>query len=88
MRKISSKQCYAVKQIRTRDEERIQNIKNEFQHMKNLNHPNVVEVYELYIDEFRGNVYIVMELIEGLEMYEAIKKLGSYNESTARRLFK
>ena len=47
--------------------------------MKNLNHPNVVEVYELYIDEFRGNVYIVMELIEGLEMYEAIKKLGSYN---------
>lgn len=56
--------------------------------MKNLKHPNIVEVYELYIDEYRGNVYIVMEMIEGQEMFEVIKQLGSYNESTAKGLFK
>jgi len=54
-------------------------IKNEFLHHKLLNHPNIVKVFELYIDSLRGAIYSVMELIKSKEMFEVIHELGHYS---------
>ncbi|KAL4501442.1 hypothetical protein ABPG72_021249 [Tetrahymena utriculariae] len=83
----SDEQVFAVKTVRTRDEETIENIKQEFLHLKQLNHPNIVKVYELYIDNLSGKIHSVMELINGKEMFEVIHELGHYSELIASKIF-
>ena len=77
---------YAVKIVRTRDEEIIFHVavlywqlKNEFRNLKNMHHENVIEVSKLYIDNDAGYVYLVMEFFEGTEMFGYIEKLGNYS---------
>ncbi|KAL4450265.1 hypothetical protein ABPG74_008971 [Tetrahymena malaccensis] len=77
--KITDQSEYAVKIVRTRDEETIMNIKNEFLHLRELQHKNIVKVYEIYIDKTKGKIYTIMELIKGREMFEVINQLGSYS---------
>jgi len=40
----------------------------------------IVEVYEMLIDNKKGRVYTVMELVEGIEMFEALARVRSYSE--------
>lgn len=47
--------------------------------MRQLDHPNIVKVYELYIDKLGGRIHSVMELIAGKEMFEVIHELGHYS---------
>lgn len=54
-------------------------IKSEFIHLKTFDHPNIVKVYELYIDNLSGRIHSVMEFIEGKEMFEVIHELGHYS---------
>jgi hypothetical protein len=51
-----------------------------------------VRTFTLFIefnDRFMGEneAVVLMELVDGLEMFEVINKLGRYNESDARTLF-
>ena len=39
---------YAVKAIRARDQELIDNMLTEFKHIKDLNHDNIIKVNEIY----------------------------------------
>jgi len=48
--------------------------------MKQLNHRNIIKVYEVYIDYISGRVYTVMELVQGKELFDMIHKLGHYSE--------
>ena len=54
-------------------------IKNEFLHHRLLDHPNIVKVFELYIDSLKGTIYSVMELVRSKEMFEVIHELGHYS---------
>ena len=51
----------------------------EFKNHKNLNHKNIIKVYELYIDYVTKRIYTVMELAECNEMFETIQDLGNYS---------
>lgn len=62
-------------------------IKNEFIHLRELSHENIVKVYEIYIDKQKGRIYTVMELIKGKEMFEVINQLGSYSGKFGRLPF-
>ena len=70
---------FAVKIIKTRDEEVIENVKREFEHLKKLQHPNVVRVHELLIDSRLGAIYLVMELFESREMFVLLAEIGHYD---------
>ena len=48
---------------------------NEIMVLKKLDHPNIIKLYEVY--ETDNSVYLVLELIEGGELFEAIKEKGS-----------
>jgi serine/threonine protein kinase len=57
----------------------------EFRHLLKIVHPNVVRTYRMYIDVGNGlsagmKVYVIMELVEGSEMFEFIQQLGHYDE--------
>ena len=62
-RPVKNNEDYAIKIVRTDDEEKISNIKYEFINMKRLSHKNIVQVYELYIDY--NLIYMIMEYIQG-----------------------
>ena len=50
----------------------------EIEILKNLNHPNIVRLYEVY--ESRSKINLVTELCDGVELFEAIVKKKKFNE--------
>ncbi len=76
---VSTKKTYAVKIIKTRDDEIIGNAKKEFERLKKINHDNIIAVHELLIDNLVGNVYLVMEFFNGQEMFQLLTEIGCYD---------
>lgn len=50
--------------------------------MKQIDHPNVVKLYDIFEDE--KYLYIVMELLQGGELFDQILKKETFNEGEAR----
>lgn len=76
---MSSGNTYAVKIIKTRDDEIIGNAKKEFERLKKIDHENIIAVHELLIDNLVGNVYLVMEFFKGKEMFQLLTEIGCYD---------
>jgi len=47
-------------------------MKQELEVLANVNHPNIIRIYELLEDEV--NFYIVSEIIKGGELFQHIRK--------------
>ncbi len=47
----------------------------------NLDHPNIVNIHEIYEDETR--YYVIMDYCEGQELLEAVIERGYFNERDA-----
>ena len=56
-------------------------LKNEIEFMMKINHPNIVKVHEFFEDE--NNIYLVMELMLGGELYSRIVSKNQYSERDA-----
>jgi len=54
--------------------------------MKKTKHNNILQLHEIYEDD--ENVYIVMELIEGSELFDRIVEKGFYSERDAINIVK
>lgn len=59
-------------------------LKREIEIMKSLDHPHILELYEVFEND--EEVYLVMELVEGHEVYENIIIKGRYTEKEARHI--
>ena len=53
--------------------------------MKKIKHPNIVSLLQVIETKTRG--YLIMELVEGQELYEYIKNSGHIEEDEARQIF-
>ena len=53
--------------------------------MRNLDHPHIIKLYETFED--RKNIYLVMELCEGGDLFDKIVDAGYFEEDTARAIF-
>ena len=67
------------------NEERMR-LKYEIDILKNLNHPNIVRLYEVY--ENKSSLLIVTELAEGVELFDEISKRKKFNELEAAVVIK
>ena len=67
-----------------KDEKRM--LINEMQILKNLDHPNILKMYEFFEDEKR--YYIVTDIYKGGELFDEILLRGSFCESDASMLIK
>lgn len=54
---------------------------NEINIMRKLNHPNIINLYEIYEGDY--HVYLVLELLKGGELFDHIIKKGHYTEKDA-----
>eukprot|EP00182_Erythrolobus_australicus_P002892 CAMPEP_0185832558 /NCGR_PEP_ID=MMETSP1353-20130828/2150_1 /TAXON_ID=1077150 /ORGANISM="Erythrolobus australicus, Strain CCMP3124" /LENGTH=743 /DNA_ID=CAMNT_0028530737 /DNA_START=79 /DNA_END=2310 /DNA_ORIENTATION=- len=60
-------------------------VRKEVKIMQYLRHPHVVTVHDVLMSE--RNMYIVMELVNGVELYDEVIRCGRFDESTSRRVF-
>ena len=58
----------------------------EIQVLKELDHPNIIKIFEYYVDN--KNHYIITELLTGGELYETIVKCHNFNEKKAAFILK
>ncbi|XP_060080975.1 calcium/calmodulin-dependent protein kinase type 1-like [Ylistrum balloti] len=61
-------------------------LENEVDVLRRLKHPNIVQLLEVF--EEKTNVYLVMELVTGGELFDRIVEKGSYTEKDASSLIK
>jgi len=70
---------YAVKIVeKTLIQEDIKLLKREIEIMKKVEHVNILKLIEIFEDD--ENVYIVMELVDGSELFDRIVDKGYYSE--------
>jgi len=51
--------------MRTDDEEKLMAARHEYEIQKDLKHPNIIEVKDMYFDSIRNTMHTVMEYIDG-----------------------
>jgi serine/threonine protein kinase len=69
-----------------RDEAQLNLIKREIKILKLMDHPNIIKLYEII--ETPKEIYLVMELCKGGELFDYINKSKRLSEKEARRIFK
>lgn len=60
-------------------------IKREITIMKQLKHPNVVKLFEVL--DSKENIYMILELISGGELFGKILSVEKFTETTGRKFF-
>ena len=61
-------------------------LQNEIDILKQVDHPNIVKFYDIYEDE--KYMYIVMELLEGGDLFDRIISKARYSEKNAAKTVK
>ena len=86
--KRDSGESYAIKIIDKTQlgENELESLYNELKVMSLIDHPNIVRVYEYY--ECHGVVFIVMELMNGGELFDKIVEYEHYTEKQASEAFR
>ncbi|EAR82389.1 calmodulin-domain kinase (macronuclear) [Tetrahymena thermophila SB210] len=84
-KKKDSKIVRAVKQIPKSKVKNAERFKREIEIMRTLDHPNIIKLYETFEDE--RNIYLVMEVCEGGELFDRIIEKGRFTEIEARSIF-
>jgi len=59
-------------------------LKREVENLKKMDHPNIIKLYEVFEDE--QNFYLVMEFVNGKELFEKIIDRGNYSERDASNI--
>ncbi|CAK68017.1 unnamed protein product (macronuclear) [Paramecium tetraurelia] len=80
-----SKQQRAIKIIPKNKVRNPERFRREIEIMRNLDHPNIIKLFETFEDV--RNVYLVMELCEGGELFDRIIDKGHFSENEAKIIF-
>jgi len=81
-----TRQVRAMKTISKATTPDLVRLNQEIDIMTQMDHPNIVRMYETYQDT--KNVYIIMELLTGGELFDRITEMGCFTEDDARNLMK
>lgn len=68
------------------DEIELKLLKYEVKALKDLTHPNIVKLYEVF--ESKSIIYLVTELAEGCELFDEIQKSNHFTEKEAAVVLK
>lgn len=61
---------FAVKVVRTDDEEKMQAAHLEYNILKDLKHANIIEVFDFFEDKLFNTTYTVFEYLEGKTLWD------------------
>lgn len=74
-----------LEKSRIRDKKDVERISREIKILKQLHHPNVVQIYEII--ETEKDLYLVMEFVQGGELFDLIVQNQRLDEKTACKHF-
>jgi calcium-dependent protein kinase len=83
--KKDTNQTRAVKVIPKNKVKNQERFKSEIDIMTTLDHPHIIKLYETFEDA--RNIYLVMELCTGGELFDRIIDKGHFSEGQARNIF-
>ncbi|CAE8598388.1 unnamed protein product [Polarella glacialis] len=84
-RKADGKEV-AVKCMRTTDEEMIDMLRKEFEVIRSVRHPNIIQTFDFFTT--RESAVLVLEVFEGPSLHRAVKRSPApFTEATAKVLF-
>ena len=75
-------QLVAVKTLKGDDLETLYRLKREFRSLADLSHPNLVDLYEMFMDD--DQCFITMELVEGTDFIRYCRPHDSEEEHQVR----
>ena len=52
--------------------------------LQQIDHPNIIKIFDTYIDDKR--IYIVHEHLDGLDLVESVHKFRRWNETEAAKI--
>ena len=64
----------------------LENFLTEVELLRLVDHPQIIRMYEWFED--KANIYIIMDLCEGGELFDKISSVGHFDEQVAAKLFK
>lgn len=92
VRRVTHRQSGEVRAVKTihkkslRTEEEKRTFFNEVGVLKNLDHPNILKLYEFYQDT--RNYYLITEFCSGGELFDRIISSGFFSEANAAEVMK
>jgi len=83
LQRVANEKDVAIKVVKKArlDAEEKKGLEDEIRLLLQVDHPNIVKMYEVFVS--KKNVYLVMELLEGGEMFDRIVKLQHFSEKIA-----
>ncbi|KAJ1693554.1 hypothetical protein LUZ63_010252 [Rhynchospora breviuscula] len=85
---VQTGDCFAIKVLdknQVLQHKMVENIKREISTMKLIKHPNVVQLHEVLASKTK--IYIVLDYVDGGELFDKIVGQGRLKEDEARRYF-
>lgn len=79
LRQIRAMKVVKIDTVNYQDDN--QKFLKEIEMLMNLDHPNIIKIFEYYVDEL--NYYVIMEFAEGGELYDQIYRLKNFEEKHA-----
>lgn len=68
------------------DEGYLKTLGNEINILRQLDHPHIIKLYEIYQDN--NNIYMITEFLEGGEVFDILVKKRALSESVAAKIIK
>ena len=79
----------AVKIIRSSDDELIDIAYEEYKLLKQLDHPNIVKMHDAFLNQMKGTMYLVMDLVKGCTLKALLEdQKVRLHESESKYIFK
>ena len=85
----SSEKKFAVKIIRSSDDEFLDIAYEEYKLLKQLDHPNIVKMHDAFLNQMKGTMYLVMDLVKGCTLKNLLEDQNKQlSEADSKFIFK
>uniref|UniRef100_A0A7S1TNH6 Protein kinase domain-containing protein n=1 Tax=Erythrolobus australicus TaxID=1077150 RepID=A0A7S1TNH6_9RHOD len=80
-RSISSGEEVAIKKIQKFDDDELETLMQEINILRSVDHPNIIRTYDIF--DTPAHMHIVLEYIQGGELFDKIASAGRFSEKNA-----
>ena len=85
VKKVKHKQLNEIRAMKITNK-KSESSKYEIEILRKISHPNITNIFEIFADSKK--YYVIMEFLEGGELFEAITSIGSFTEASACKVMK
>ena len=85
VKKVKHKQLGEIRAMKITNK-KSDSSKYEIEILRKISHPNITNIFEIFADSKK--YYVIMEFLEGGELFEAITSIGSFTEASACKVMK